>query len=528
MRILVNNKVAEAGIKLLREEHDVDTYCSLSQQELIEIIPQYDALLVRGDTIVSSEVIEAGRNLKVIGRAGLEVEHIDIQAATKQGIVVLNAPQGNSASTIEYTLGMILALSRHIPQAYASIQNGAWERQRFLGRELKDKVLGIIGLGRIGMGVAKRAKAFDMRVIAHDPFLSEEKGRELGIELIELDGILRKSDYLTLHIPLTVDTRDMLNQDAFSKMKTGLRLINCARGGIIDEKALIWALQQGIVAGAALDAFAEGPIDPSNPLLRMENVICTPRIASRTQEAENEVAVGAARGILAALRLEPVATSLNMPPVTRDVMNTIMPYFNLMRKMCALAVALAEGRIINIDVRYNGNITTADTKLLTLTAIQGVLNPILQEDVNIVNAPEVAKERGITFREIKNKESQNFVDLISLTVKTDITEHKVAGTLFGKSDQRVVEIDDFRVEIDPTGCFLLISHDDFPGLIGKVGTILGESNINITSMQVGKINTSSRGVMIVGIDSEADAPVINRLKEIKGVQTVDMIVFEVE
>lgn len=528
MRILVNNKVAEAGIKLLREEHDVDTYCSLSQQELIDIIPQYDALLVRGDTIVSSEVIEAGKNLIVIGRAGLEVEHIDIQAATKQGIVVLNAPQGNSASSIEYTIGMILALSRSIPQAYASVRSGAWERRRFIGGELKEKVLGIIGLGRVGMGVAKRAKAFDMRVIAHDPFLSEEKGRELGIQLVDLNTILSKSDYLTLHIPLTADTRDLLDKDAFSKMKTGIRIINCARGGIIEEEALISALHQGIVAGAGLDAFTEEAIDPSSPLLQMDNVICTPRIASSTLEAENEIAVGAARGILAALRSEPVATSLNMPPVTRDVMNTIMPYLNLMRKMCALAVTLTQGRIQNIEVRYNGDISTTDTKMLTLAAIKGVLNPILQEEVNIVNAPEVAKERGITFREIKSKEAQNFVDLISITVKTDMAEHKVSGTLFGKCDQRIVEIDDFRVEIDPSGFFLLIPHEDFPGLIGKVGTVLGENNINISSMQAGKISSMIRSIMIVGIDTEADPVVISQLKEIAGVQKVDKILFDRE
>ncbi|AHF09592.1 MULTISPECIES: phosphoglycerate dehydrogenase [Dehalobacter] len=525
MKILVNNKVAEAGIQLLREEHDVDTYCTLSQEELIKMIPKYDALVIRGDTIVSSEVIEAGRNLKVIGRAGLEVEHIDIQAATKQGIVVLNAPQGNSASSIEYTIGMILALARRIPQAYSSVKRGEWQRQKFLGMELKEKVLGIIGLGRVGMGVAKRAKAFDMKVIAYDPFLSDDKGRELGIELVDLDEILSKADYLTLHIPATVDTRNLLNKDAFSKMKKGIKIINCARGGIIDEEALIWALQEEIVSGAALDAFAEEPLQPDHPLVKMENVVCTPRIASRTQEAENEVAVCAARGVLAALRSEPVSTSLNIPPVSRDVMNMIKPYLHLMQKMCVLAVKLTEGRIKNIEVRYNGDISTADTKMLTLAAIKEVLNPILQEEVNIVNAPEVAKERGITVKEIKSKEAQSFVDLISITVKTDLTEHKVASTLFGKSEQRIVEIDDFRVEIDPSGWFLLISHEDYPGMIGKVGTVLGEHNINITSMQVGKISSMSRNIMIVGIQTEADSEVIGKLKEIKGTENVEEIFF---
>ncbi|HHV65192.1 MAG TPA: phosphoglycerate dehydrogenase [Peptococcaceae bacterium] len=528
MKILVSNKIAEPGINLLRAEHEVDTFCTLTENELIKIIPQYDALVVRGDTRVSGAVIEAADNLKVIGRAGLEVEHIDIRAATKKGIIVLNAPQGNSTSSIEYTLGMILALSRKIPQAYNSVKSGSWERQKFIGTEVREKTLGILGLGRVGTGVARRAKVFEMKVLAYDPFISEDKAREIGIELVDFEVILKKADYITLHLPATVDTRDLLDKKAFSKMKKGVKIINCARAGIIDEEALIWALEEGIVSAAALDSFKTEPLDQTNPLISMDNVICTPRIASRTLEAENEVSIEVAKGVLAALRSEPVAHSLNIPPVAKDVMKTIKPYLNLMEKMGVLAVHLIEGRIKNIEVRYNGQISTVDTKMLTLAVIKGVLNPILQEAINFVNAPEVAKARGITVKEVKSKEAKNFIDLITVTVKTDKGEHRVAGTLFGKQEGRIVEIDNFRVDIEPVGWLLIIPHEDYPGMVGKVGTMLGENRINITSMQVGRTEAVGTNIMIVGVENEITSEILNNLKQIAGIQNVQKVNFDLE
>ena len=528
MKILVSEKVAQAGINLLAEEHTVDTYGNLSSEELIEIIPQYDALVVRGDTSVGWDVITAGKKLRVIGRAGLEVEHIDIQAATKRGIIVLNAPQGNSTSSIEYTLGMILALSRNIPQVYCSIQLGEWERQKFIGTEIREKVLGVIGLGRVGAGVAIRAKAFNMKVLAYDPFISEDKAEEIGIDLVDFEFLLKKADYISLHLPTTADTKNLLNRDVFIKMKKGVKIINCARGGIIDEDALICALQEGIVSGAALDAFTEEPVSLDSPLLKMNNVICTPRIASRTQEAENEVAVGVARGVLAALRSEPVATSLNIPPVSKDIMDTIRPYINLVERMGVLAVYLTEGRIKSVEVKYNGSISLVDTKMLTLAVVKGVLNPILQEAINYVNAPEVAKSRGIIVKELKSKDTDNFVDLISVTVRTDKNEHRVAGTLFGKKEGRIVEIDNSRVDVDPVGWLLLIPHEDYPGMVGKVGTILGENSINITSMQVGRTKAVGTNIMIVGIEGEIKCTVMDKLKELIGIQGVKKINFDIE
>lgn len=526
MRILVSERIAETGIRLLREEHEVDTFGNLKQKEMIKIIPKYDALVLRGDTIVDSEIIEAGINLKVIGRAGLEVDNIDIQTATKRGIIVLNAPQENSASSVEYTMGMLLALSRKIVMANKAVISGKLELNKLIGTELREKTLGIAGLGRVGAGVACRAKAFDMRVLAYDPFICTDKARELGVELVEREILFKNSDYISLHLPITVDTRHFLNKKAFSQMKKGVKIINCATGGTIDEKALLWALQEGIVSGAALDAFEEEPVSKEHSLINMENVICTPHIASSSQEAENEIAIKVARGVLASLRSEPAVYSLNSPSITKDLMKIIKPYISLMEKMVALAVNLNKGNIINVEVKYNGEISALDTKILTLTALKAILNPILEEEVNYVNALEIAKERGISVKEIKSKQNNNFVNLITLTVGTDKSEHSIAGTLFGTMEGRIVGIDEARVDIEPAGCLLIIPHEDYPGMVGKVGTLLGQNNINITSMQVGMTDCSGKNIMIVGVQTEIPSAVISRLQEMEGIIRVTKVHFE--
>ena len=510
---------------MLKAEHLVDTYQSLTQEELINIIAQYDALIVRGDVVISKDVIEAGVNLKVIGRAGLEVDHIDIQAATQKGIIVLNAPQGSSASAIEYTLGMMLALSRNIPQAYLSLKEGNWDRYKFIGSEIKDKVLGIVGLGRIGAGVAQRALAFKMQVLAYDPFVSESKAKELGVSLVSLAELLSKADYITLHLPATVDTRKMFNKEAFARMKKGVKLINCAHAEILDYEALIWALQEGIVSGSALDAWDK--LDKHyTTLLSMPNVICTPRLAFKTQEAEAEVAISVAKGVLAALKSEPVATSLNIPPISKEMMEKIKPYLLLMEKMGILVVHLTEGRIKNIEVKYNGGISMADTKMLTLGVLKAVLNSVFNEDINLVNAPEVAKAKGIVVKEVKSKEAVNFVDLITVTVGTDKGEHKVAGTLFSKTQGRIVEIDNFRVDIDPTGWLLLVSHEDIPGIAGKIGTVLGENRINITGMQIVRAATEDDFAIIVNIRTDIEDRLMDKLRASDGILSIKKVCFD--
>jgi D-3-phosphoglycerate dehydrogenase len=526
LKILVSEKVAPAGLALLREAGTVDTYSHLERNELKSVIGAYDALIVRGGTVVDEEVVAAGVNLKVIGRAGLEVDQIDIPAATRHGVMVLNAPQGASASHIEYTMGMLLALSRQIPLAYAAVRAGRWERESVTGTELREKTLGIIGFGRIGAGLAERAQAFHMKIMAHDPFISKERGREIGVELVSLPALLAQADYITLHIPLSEDSRHLLNDAAFRQMKQGVRVVNCARGALIDETALLAALRSGRVAGAALDGFEEEPLPLNHPLLSLPQVICTPRLAARTEEAENEVAVVVARGVLAALRAEPVATSLNIPPVSRSVMETIRPYLILVEKMGVLAVHLIGGGIKRVEVSYNGEISAVDTKMLTLAVLKGILNPILQEDVNFVNAPEVAKGRGINVVEFKSSDTENFVDLITVKIKTDDAVCEAAGTLFGRAQGRIVRINGCRVDVDPKGWLLWIPHENMPGMVGKVGLALGEKGININGMQLAETADKSVSVMILAVDQDVEREVAKALTALGGVHGVKKVAFD--
>jgi D-3-phosphoglycerate dehydrogenase len=525
LKILVSAKVAPAGLALLREAGAVDTYSHIEKDELKNVIGAYDALIVRGDTVVDEEVVAAGVNLKVIGRAGLEVDQIDIPAATRHGVMVLNAPQGASASHIEYTVGMLLALSRQIPLAYAATRGGSWERESILGTELREKTLGIIGFGRVGAGLAERARAFHMKILAYDPFISKARGRELDAEMTDLPALLSQADYISLHIPLSEDSRHLLNAEAFARMKPGVRVINCARGGLIDEEALLAALESGKVAGAALDCFEREPLPAGHPFFQMAQVVCTPRLAARTQESENEVAIVVARGVLAALRAEPVATSLNIPPVSRSVMETIRPYLILVEKMGALAVHLAGGGIKSVEVSYNGEISAMDTKMLTLGVLKGVLNPILQEDVNFVNAPEVAKARGINVTDFKSSETENFVDLITVKVKTDEAVCEAAGTLFGRSQGRIVRINGCRVDVAPEGWLLWIPHENTPGMVGKVGLALGEQGININGMQLAATEDKNLSVMILAVDQDVEKDVTRTLVALEGVHGVKKIAF---
>ncbi|EAX46380.1 D-3-phosphoglycerate dehydrogenase [Thermosinus carboxydivorans Nor1] len=525
MRILVADPVSAEGVKLLQQHFEVDIRHKLPPEELIRVIPAYDALVVRSETKVTKAVIDAAANLKVIGRAGVGVDNIDVEAATKRGIIVLNAPEGNTVAATEHTMAMMLALARNIPQAHATMKAGEWQRSKFMGVELRGKTLGILGLGRIGAGVAKRAMAMEMTVLAYDPFINADNAKALGVELVELDEVLAAADFLTLHLPLTPDTKGLLGQDAFKRMKRGVRIINCARGGIIDEAALAQALQDGTVAGAAIDVFEKEPVDPNNPLLGLNNVVLTPHLGASTAEAQVGVAVDVARGIIAALRGEPVTTAVNMAPIPPHVLEVIQPYFKVAEKMGCLAVHLADGRIGAVDVEYNGDISEVDTRLVTTAVIKGMLNPILQENVNYVNAPGIAKARGIKVKEIKSKETANFANLITVRVRTDKTVHMVAGTLFGKTEGRIVMIDGYRVDVDPQGWLLIGPHIDKPGMVGKVGTILGEHNINIAGMQVGRTEQAGTNIMVMAVESDIPTPVMLKIKAVDGILGAKLVNF---
>lgn len=522
MKVLVTDKVSEKGVALLQKSFEVDVKHGISQEELIGIIPEYSALVVRSETKVTKAVIEAADRLVVIGRAGVGVDNIDVPAATHKGIIVLNAPDGNTIAATEHTMAMMMALARNIPQAYHSMKEGQWQRSKYVGVEMRGKTLGIVGLGRIGSGVAKRAAAMEMNILAYDPFISEERAKELDLELASLDEIYAQADFITFHLPLTAETKYMVNKEAFAKMKPGVRLINCARGGVIEENALAEAVKEGIVAGAAIDVFEKEPVDADNPLLALENVIFTPHLGASTKEAQIGVAVDVAESVIAALKEEPVTTAVNMPPLPGKVLEFVKPYLNLVEKMGSLVSQLCEGGIHTVEVQYSGDIVEVDTKILTIATLKGILNPILKESVNYVNASLLAKSRGIKVKEVQTKEHENFTSLMSVIVTTDKGKHEIAGTLFGLKEERIVMIDGYRVDIEPQGWLLFVPHLDHPGMVGRVGSILGDNKINMNRMQLERTKNADQ-IMVVSVDAEIPAATIHKIKEVEGIQGAKLI-----
>jgi len=527
MRILVSDPVSDQGVELLKQQYEVDVKTGLPPEELVRIIPEYDGLVVRSETKVTKAVIEAATNLKVIGRAGVGVDNIDVPAATAKGIVVLNAPEGNTIAATEHTMAMMLALARNVPQAHASMKDGKWLRSKMMGVEMRGKTLGILGLGRIGSGVAKRALAMEMNIVAYDPFIGAEQAEAMGIALVELADIFPVADFITLHLPKTNETKNLLNKDTFAKMKPGVRIVNCARGGVINEQDLADAVEQGIVAGAAIDVFDKEPVEVGNPLLKLDKVIVTPHLGASTAEAQVGVAVDVAKGIIAVLKGEPISTAVNMAPIQPHVLDVIRPYFNLAEKMGCLAINLSEGRINAIDIEYNGEISEVDSKMLTTAVIKGLLNSILTEHINYVNAPGVAKSRGIKIREVKTKETANFANLITVSIHTDKKSHVVAGTLFGRTEGRIVMIDGYRVDVEPKGWLIVGPHINRPGIIGTVGMVLGDAGINIDSMQVGRTEISGTNIMVMGVDSDIPADVMLKFNAVDGILGAKLVNFSV-
>ncbi|MCX5656854.1 MAG: phosphoglycerate dehydrogenase, partial [Candidatus Omnitrophica bacterium] len=461
MKILVSDPLADEGLKILKEEKQLEVEVKLKQSEdaLKEIIKDYDALLVRSETKVTAAIIEKAAKLKVIGRAGVGLDNVDVDAATKKGIIVMNAPEGNTISTAEHTMCMILALSRNIPQANASLKQNEWNRKKFLGVEIYGKVLGIVGLGRIGREVAKRALSFGMKVITFDPYLPEDKAKQLGVELVELKHLFKNADYITLHVPLTDDTKNMISEKELGLMKKGVRIINCARGGLIDENALAKAIEAGIVYGAAIDVFEKEP-PGDNPLLRLEKVIVTPHLGASTEEAQINVSIDIARQVKDALLGGGIRNAVNFPCVEAQLLNLLRPFINLTEKLGALQTQISEGHIKEVKVRYVGDILGADTQPLTVALIKGMLTPILQETVNFVNAPLIAKERGIKISETKTAEAEDFANLVSVEVITDKSRNIVLGTLMANKFPRIVKINEFYVEVIPSGFMLLLHNLD--------------------------------------------------------------------
>ena len=530
-KILITDHISEEGIRKLREFGDVEIQVGVSEEELKARIAGYDALIVRSGTKVTREVIEAGTRLKVIGRAGVGVDNIDVDSATERGIMVVNAPGANTISAAEHTIGMLLSLSRKIPAANQSLKSGEWSRKKYMGVEVNGKVLGIIGLGRVGGEVAKRAKGLGMRVVAYDPFISQDKAGELGVSLMGFSEVLSISDFITIHTPLMKDTYHLIGKDEFEKMKEGVRIINCARGGIIDENALVEAIKSGKVAGAALDVFEQEPPPMDSDLLKLDSVIVTPHLGASTEEAQRAAAIVIADEVIRALENKPVRNAVNMIYVEEELMGVIKPYLVLAEKLGRLSAQLMPktSRIEAFNASYEGELGVAsmDTRLITGAMLKSFLS-WFTDGVNYVNAWAIARKFGIKVTESKSEEVENFSSLITLTLRTrgdagGGLSKTVSGTLFGKGDIRIVGLDNYRIDASPSGFMLICSFIDKPRVIGPVCTILGDHNINIAGMQVGREKVGGKAVMVLNVDSSVGIELIEEIKKVPNIIDVKLV-----
>jgi D-3-phosphoglycerate dehydrogenase / 2-oxoglutarate reductase len=525
MKILVSDPLSEEGLKILKEvkEFQVDIKTELKPDALKEIIAHYDALLVRSATKVTRDVIARADKLKVIGRAGVGLDNVDLEAATEKGIIVMNTPAGNTISTAEHTFSMILALSRNIPQANSSTKKGEWKRSKFMGVELYGKTLGVVGLGRIGTEVAKRALSFGMKILAFDPFLSRQVAENLGVEVVELKELFERSDYITLHTPLTEETKHLISSEALARMKKGVRLINCARGGIIDEVALVQAVKEGKVAGAAIDVFEQEPLSADSELLKLDTIITTPHLGASTEEAQVNVAIEVAEIVRDALLGRGIRNAANYPCIEGEVCKMLEPYINLAERLGTFSSELVGGRIEEISISYFGEITQYDVSPLTMALVKGALAPILKETVNFINATSLAKQRGIRIKEAKSSKEAEFVTLIQVELKTDKETKRVAGTLSPNKKPRIVKIDDYYVEATPEGNMVVIQNWDKPGIIGNLGSIFGAYHINIAAMTFGRQQPGGMATSVLNVDSPVSAEVMEKIQHTENILSVKVI-----
>ena len=518
MKILVCDPISDEGLELLYNTpgFEIETKYNSKEEELINIAPNYQAILVRSQTKITAPIIENATQLKVIGRAGVGVDNIDVDAATLKGIVVVNAPDGNTIAAAEHTLAMMLSLVRSIPQANFKLLNNNWDRKSFMGIELRNKVLGVIGLGKIGTEVLKRAQAFGMKIVGYDPYVTKDRAKALDVELADLDTLFKVSDLITLHIPKTQETKNLINAETIAKMKDGVRIINCARGGVIDEEALYNAIVEGKVAGAALDVFEKEP-NTDSPLFKLPQVVATPHLGASTEEAQVVVAQEVAEEIVRVLQGEPVRNAVNIPFIKTELMPTFQPYLALSETLGKFISQLMDKPIEQVKISYNGDIANYDLTTLTSTILKGLLRPVLQDAVNYVNAPVVAKMRGINVEESKSQELKDYANLIKLEVRGNGTTHTLAGTIFSNGDVKLVELNNFSMDTLPTKHMLIAPHHDKPGIVGNVGTVLGQYNVNIAAMQVGRKQLGGNAIMILAIDDYVPEEALQVMRNMDGI-----------
>ncbi len=523
MKVLVSDNISPKGVDILKKAGlTVDVKTGMKPDELKSCIGEYHGLVIRSATKVTADIIEAAGNLKVIGRAGSGLDNVDRAAASKKGIVVMNTPGGNTVTTAEHSIALLFSLARMVPQATSSMKGGKWEKKKFMGVELFNKTLGIVGLGAIGSQVAKKALGLEMNVVAFDPFLNEERAAALGIRSVSLDELFAESDFITIHSPMTAETKNLINKETIAKMKNGVRIINCARGGIVNEQDLHDALSIGKVAGAALDVFEKEP-PGEHPLLGLDNFICTPHLGASTEEAQENVAIAVAEQIADYLVSGTIRHAVNFPSIPGDQVARLQPYLTLAEKIGGFASQMFEGGASEITVEFCGDAAQINTAPATIAAIKGFLNPILLETVNYVNAPIIAKERGIEVRETKTDEAGDYHTMIGMRIKSKDRESYVAGTLFSKRDPRIIRIGDFKVEIVPEGVMLVIYNHDRPGVIGSIGTLLAKNNINIARMHFGRESAGGMAISVVSVDSAPTAEINDEIRKLPNIVSMKEI-----
>ncbi|RMD82635.1 MAG: phosphoglycerate dehydrogenase [Candidatus Dadabacteria bacterium] len=522
-RVLVSDKLAEQGLTILEQADgiEVDYRPGLGGDELVRIIGDYDALIIRSGTKVTAEVIDAATSLKVIGRAGIGVDNVDVDAASKRGIVVMNTPGGNNVTTAEHTISLMLALARHIPQANASLRAGEWRRSDFVGTELCRKTLGIIGIGNIGSIVADRARGLKMKVIAYDPFITEEAAAKLGIELVPLDELYARADFITVHTPLTDDTRGMIGDEAFAKMRPGVRIINCARGGIVDEAALARALESGKVAGAALDVFEQEPPPADHPLIQSPKVVATPHLGASTGEAQLNVAIAIAEQVRDYLLHGVVIHALNVPSVAPEQAGILLPYVTLGEKIGSLYAQLAKRVPSEVRIEYLGEAAEIDFRPVNAAVLKGLLACVMEPPVNVVNAPILAEERGIKVVDVRSRQATGFSNAIRVRFSASDGSRLIEGAVFGRDIIRLVRFDDFHFEAIPEGHILVVRNRDVRGVVGRIGTFLAEHDVNIGGLELGRIG--GEAIQFVHIDSPLNQEQLGELRKLPDIIAADSV-----
>lgn len=509
------------GLDVLLKNPDfkIEIHPKPTPDKFKELIANYDGLMIRSEVKVTPDIIAAAGKLKFIGRAGTGVDNVDIPSATQKGIVVANVPGGNTISAAEHAIGLMLSLARNIPEAHKTLKNKEWKREKFTGTELQGKTLGLVGFGRIGREVAHRMLAFGMRVIAFDPFANAEFVKSIGIELKSLDEVYAESDYISIHSPLNDSTRNMINAETIKKMKKGIRIVNCARGNIVDEKALAQAIKDGHVKGAAFDVFAkEPPIDWT--LIETEGTVVTPHLAASTEEAQVKIAQELSDVVVDFFSQGVIRNAVNVPTLDWDTYKQIEPYIALAEKIGAFQGQMVQGGISEVELEYKGAITSVSTNPLLVAYLKGLLTPMLDIKVNFVNAPLLARERGIKIKELKNQEAEDYTSLIAATVRTDKGTFSLAGTLFGKKNPRIVQIDNLSIDVIPSGCMLFLTNNDKPGVVGQVGVFLGQNNINIAGMQVGRKSAGGEAVTIINVDTCVSPELLAKIAAFPGITSV--------